>query len=260
MVFKDWGECLEEILVFVGLVIQEFVGQKIIFWMYQDFLENFYDEDLFEYYIIFELVMYDLEKGILKFFVKVGMIVGVSFLFNDQYIMVEIIYWLFFYLVFYYCFLIIMEVYDLDGNLVKLIDEQFLIEQLFKGFGVVLEGKCCISWWDDQLVMFYWVEVQDGGDLQWEVDVWDKLFYWLVFFKDGEVKVGLDFEFCFSGIVWGNVFIVIVYEYWWAICNIKMSLFILGKLDSKKVLFDCFYQDCYSDFGSFEMIYNEFGE
>jgi hypothetical protein len=107
--------------------------------------------------------------------------------------MVETIHRPFSYLVPYYRFPTTTEVYDLDGNLVRLIDEQPLIEQLPKGFGAVPEGKRRISWRDDQPATLYWVEAQDGGDPQREVDVRDKLFYWSAPFKDGEVKAGLDF-------------------------------------------------------------------
>lgn len=260
MVPKDRGERPEEILVPAGPVIQESAGQKTTLRTYQDLLENPYDEDLFEYYTTSELVMHDLEKGTSKPFAKAGMIAGASPSPNDQYIMVETIHRPFSYLVPYYRFPTTTEVYDLDGNLVKLIDEQPLIEQLPKGFGAVPEGKRRISWRDDQPATLYWVEAQDGGDPQREVDVRDKLFYWSAPFKDGEVKAGLDFELRFSGIVWGNASTAIAYEYWWATRNIKTSLFTPGKPDSKKVLFDRSYQDRYSDPGSFETTYNEFGE
>ncbi|MCI5089919.1 prolyl oligopeptidase family serine peptidase [Phaeodactylibacter sp.] len=260
MVPKDRGDRPEEILVPAGPVIQESAGQKTTLRTYQDLLENPYDEDLFEYYTTSELVMHDLEKGTSKPFAKAGMIAGASPSPNDQYIMVETIHRPFSYLVPYYRFPTTTEVYDLDGNLVKLIDEQPLIEQLPKGFGAVPEGKRRISWRDDQPATLYWVEAQDGGDPQREVDVRDKLFYWSAPFKDGEVKAGLDFELRFSGIVWGNASTAIAYEYWWATRNIKTSLFTPGKPDSKKVLFDRSYQDRYSDPGSFETTYNEFGE
>lgn len=260
MVPKDRGERPEEILVPAGPVIQESAGQKTTLRTYQDLLENPYDEDLFEYYTTSELVMHDLEKGTSKPFAKAGMIAGASPSPNDQYIMVETIHRPFSYLVPYYRFPTTTEVYDLDGNLVRLIDEQPLIEQLPKGFGAVPEGKRRISWRDDQPATLYWVEAQDGGDPQREVDVRDKLFYWSAPFKDGEVKAGLDFELRFSGIVWGNASTAIAYEYWWATRNIKTSLFTPGKPDSKKVLFDRSYQDRYSDPGSFETTYNEFGE
>ena len=260
MVPKDRGERPEEILVPAGPVIQESAGQKTTLRTYQDLLENPYDEELFEYYTTSELVMHDLEKGTSKPFAKAGMIAGASPSPDDQYIMVETIHRPFSYLVPYYRFPTTTEVYDLDGNLVKLIDEQPLIEQLPKGFGAVPEGKRRISWRDDQPATLYWVEAQDGGDPQREVDVRDKLFYWSAPFKDGEVKAGLDFELRFSGIVWGNASTAIAYEYWWATRNIKTSLFAPGKPDSKKVLFDRSYQDRYSDPGSFETTYNEFGE
>jgi dipeptidyl aminopeptidase/acylaminoacyl peptidase len=260
MVPKDRGERPEEILVPAGPVIQESAGQKTTLRTYQDLLENPYDEELFEYYTTSELVMHDLEKGTSKPFAKAGMIAGASPSPDDQYIMVETIHRPFSYLVPYYRFPTTTEVYDLDGNLVKLIDEQPLIEQLPKGFGAVPEGKRRISWRDDQPATLYWVEAQDGGDPQREVDVRDKLFYWSAPFKDGEVKAGLDFELRFSGIVWGNASTAIAYEYWWATRNIKTSLFTPGKPDSKKVLFDRSYQDRYSDPGSFETTYNEFGE
>jgi dipeptidyl aminopeptidase/acylaminoacyl peptidase len=260
MVPKDRGERPEEILVPAGPVIQESAGQKTTLRTYQDLLENPYDEDLFEYYTTSELVMHDLEKGTSKPFAKAGMIAGASPSPDDQYIMVETIHRPFSYLVPYYRFPTTTEVYDLDGNLVRLIDEQPLIEQLPKGFGAVPEGKRRISWRDDQPATLYWVEAQDGGDPQREVDVRDKLFYWSAPFKDGEVKAGLDFELRFSGIVWGNASTAIAYEYWWATRNIKTSLFTPGKPDSKKVLFDRSYQDRYSDPGSFETTYNEFGE
>lgn len=260
MVPKDRGDRLEEILVPAGPVIQESAGQKTTLRTYQDLLENPYDEELFEYYTTSELVMHDLEKGTSKPFAKAGMIAGASPSPDDQYIMVETIHRPFSYLVPYYRFPTTTEVYDLDGNLVKLIDEQPLIEQLPKGFGAVPEGKRRISWRDDQPATLYWVEAQDGGDPQREVDVRDKLFYWSAPFKDGEVKAGLDFELRFSGIVWGNASTAIAYEYWWATRNIKTSLFTPGKPDSKKVLFDRSYQDRYSDPGSFETTYNEFGE
>ncbi|MCR9101220.1 MAG: prolyl oligopeptidase family serine peptidase [bacterium] len=260
MVPKDRGSRPEETLVPAGPVIQESAGQKTTLRTYQDLLENPYDEDLFEYYTTSELVMHNLEKGTSKPFAKSGLIAGASPSPDDQYILVETIHRPFSYLVPYYRFPTTIEVYDQKGNLVKLIDEQPLIEQLPKGFGAVPEGKRRISWRDDQPATLYWVEAQDGGDPQREVDVRDKLFYWSAPFKDGEVKAGLDFELRFSGIVWGNASTAIAYEYWWATRNIKTSLFAPGKPESKKVLFDRSYQDRYSDPGSFETTYNEFGE
>lgn len=250
----------QERLVPTGPITQESAGQKTTLRTYQDLLENAYDEDLFEYYTTAELVMLNLQDETAKAFAEAGMIAGASPSPDDQYILVETIHRPFSYLVPYYRFPTTTEVYDLKGNLVKLINEQPLIEQLPKGFGAVAEGKRRISWRDDQPATLYWVEAQDGGDPERETAVRDRLFYWTAPFQDGSIEAGLDFELRFSGIVWGNTSTAIAYEYWWATRKLKTSVFTPGQPKSKTVLFDRSYQDRYSDPGSFETTYNDYGE
>ena len=250
----------EEALAPEGPVIQESAGEKTTLRTYQDLLEGPHDKALFEYYTTADLLLIHLEAGERTTLVESAIIAGVAPSPNDQYILVETLHRPFSYLVPYYRFPTTTKVYDLDGNLVKLIDEQPLIEQLPKGFGAVPEGKRRISWRDDQAATLYWVEAQDGGDPKREAETRDRLFYWEAPFEDEAIQTGLDFSLRFSGITWGDASTAIAYEFWWPTRKVITSAFTPGQPDSKTVLFDRSYQDRYSNPGDFATTYNEYGE
>lgn len=102
------------------------------------------------------------------------------------------------------------------GKMVFKVVEIFLVENILKGFGVICIGLRSFIWWVDKLVSLFWVEVQDEGDFKNKVEIRDCLFFMEVFFN-GKRRESIGFKFCYSGIVWGDDDLVIVYEFWWSI-------------------------------------------
>ncbi|MHC5310298.1 S9 family peptidase [Myroides sp. LJL116] len=224
---------------------------------YQDLLKNKADEANFETLVTSELHTVDMQ-GNSTLFKKGDLYLNQSFSPDGQYVLVSALQKPFSYLVPLNRFPMQSSVYDLNGNLIKVVNQLELNEISPKGFMAVREGKRSMNWRADKAATLYYVEALDQGDPNIEVEYRDQLFSWDAPFNQNPQPL-IKLKQRFSGIGWGNEHLAVVYEQWFDTRNIKAFLFDPTKEDSGVLIEDRNSQDAYSDPGNFEFTRNQFG-
>ena len=225
---------------------------------YQDLLQNKNDEFNFE-----QLAMSDLYKvsvdGASEKWMHGAMYAGISFSPDGTYVMISTIQRPFSYLVPYYRFPSVTNVYTSEGIEVETIVEVPLIEDLPKGFMAVREGRRITGWRNDLPASLVFAEALDGGDPANDVEYRDALFQLDAPFDEAPQPLMKTIN-RFSGIRWGNKKMAIVTDYWWNNRNTKTYLFNPSDPNEDPVVIeDRNRQDQYSDPGNFVMERNEMG-
>ena len=249
----------EKDMIPVGPIVQETSGQKAPSRTYQDLLQNKYDEELFKYYTSSQLVMADLGGENAEIGER-GIFYSVSPSPDGNYILVQKIHEPFSYLVPYYRFPLMVEIWASDGVFVKQVADIPLAEEIPIGFNAVRKGPRSFTWRSDKPSDLYWVQALDEGDPSVEVEYRDQLFHISYPFRD-EALPSVLLELRYSGVTWGNDNLAITDEYWWSTRRIITSSFNPEQPEgSKKVIFDRSYEDSYNDPGIFQTKYNSYGE
>lgn len=225
---------------------------------YQDLLKNKTDEANFEQIVTSKLYKVDLNGGV-SLFKDAAMYGGTSFSPDGNYIMVSTIEKPFSYIVPLSRFPSKAMVYDINGNLIKTVNELESAEVLPKGFMAVRKGKRSMGWRSDKPATLSFVEALDNGDPAQKVEYRDAVYLWDAPFNTTPTLLAKTPQ-RFGGITWGNDTLAIMYDNWYDTRNIK-TYRINPAQPSKApvVLFDRNYQDIYNDPGSFETKKNEYG-
>lgn len=225
---------------------------------YQDLLKNKTDEHNFEQISTSELYKVDL-NGNHTLFKEGDMFRSVSFSPNGEYLLLTKIEKPFSYLIPYGRFPMNYTIYDITGNLVKVVNELELNEIIPKGFMAVRKGKRTMYWRSDLPASLVYVEALDEGDPANEVEFRDAVYTWDAPFSK-EPSLLVKTEQRYRGIEWGNKDYAVIYDYWFDTRNIRTFIFNPSESNAKLKLFkDRNYQDIYSDPGDFETRKNEFG-
>ncbi len=251
------GDAPERPAVPRGPVVQENIGQQAPARTFQDLLGDSHDEDLFEYYATAQLVKVNIEGGQAPIG-KPGIFRSVSSSPDGNFLLVQRIVRPFSYLVPHYRFPYNAEIWNTDGELVRLVAEIPLMEEMPRGFGATYPGPRSFTWRNDAPAILYWVEALDGGDPAVDVPYRDQLVRLPAPF-DSEPDRGLKLELRYSGITWGNDDIAVVNEYWRNDRRLITSFFNPRKHDEKSVIWDRSVEDRYGDPGSFQTVNNEYG-
>lgn len=148
-------------------------------------------------------------------------------------------------------------VYDMNGNLVKIVNEIPLNEVMPKGFSSVQTGKRGMTWRDDAPATLYYAEALDGGDQAQKADYRDEIFVWEAPFNQTP-KSFFKTKQRYSGIDWTNANYAIVSESWYDTRNTTSYLVDLANGKSE-VIENRNYQDVYSDPGTFSQTKNQYG-
>lgn len=148
-------------------------------------------------------------------------------------------------------------VYDMNGNLVKVVNEIPLNEVMPKGFSSVQTGKRGMTWRDDAPATLYYAEALDGGDQAQKADYRDEIFVWEAPFNQTP-KSFFKTKQRYSGIDWTNANYAIVSESWYDTRNTTSYLVDLANGKSE-VIENRNYQDVYSDPGTFSQTKNQYG-
>ncbi|TRZ41894.1 alpha/beta hydrolase family protein [Robertkochia solimangrovi] len=233
-------------------------GKKAQNRTYQDLLKNPNDEFNFEQLAKADLMKISLD-GKTEKWKETEMYQGISFSPDGNYVMITTIGKPFSYLVPYSRFPSTTTVYDKDGNVIKVILEEGLIEELPQGFMAVQTGMRSIRWRSDKPSTLYYAEALDQGDPEVEVPFRDVIYEIEAPFT-GTPRELLKTKNRYAGIEWGDDDIAIAYDRWWNTRNTKTYVF--DPSDNTRepvVLFDRNYQDQYSNPGSFVSKRNELG-
>jgi dipeptidyl aminopeptidase/acylaminoacyl peptidase len=233
-------------------------GQEAQNRTYQDLLTDKVDEANFEQLVRAQLAIVDLE-GNVKPWMDANMYRSMSFSPDGEYIMVTTIDRPFSYLVPYYRFPTTYAVYNKDAKLIKTIEEVPLTEDIPKGFMSVRKGKRSLGWRSDKPATLVYAVALDEGDAEIEVERRDQVYTWDAPF-DKEPKELVKTFNRYSGVMWANDELALVYDYWWNTRNIKAYFINPSNPSQEPVMVqDRNYQDRYNDPGSPVTEENEYG-
>jgi dipeptidyl aminopeptidase/acylaminoacyl peptidase len=242
-----------------GPIVSVTDGSKSQNRTYPDLLKNATDEANFVTLATSELHTVDL-NGNLKLFKEANMYASESFSPNGEYLLVTTLRKPFSYIVPLYRFPMLSIVYDLDGNIVKTVNEVPLSEVLPKGFMAARNGKRQMNWRSDKPATLYYVEAEDGGDPKNKVDFRDGVYLWAAPFINAPELLTKTIQ-RFSNIIWGNSTTAILQDEWYDTRNEKTYLIDPTKLgEIGKIIADRNFQDIYSDPGTFETWKNTYGK
>lgn len=231
-------------------IIQENIGRRAATRTFQDLIRNTHDEELFDYYTQSQLVKIDLE-GRKQEIAEAGVIWYFNPSPNGKYVIVNRILKPYSYIVPYSRFPQRVEVWDTEGQLVKIIAELPLADDIPQGAGAVRKGPRGITWRNDVSATLMWVEALDDGDPAREVDFRDQLFFLEAPFIE-KPTAGLKLALRYSGVQWGNDQLAIVTQSWWRDRRQIVSFFDPSKpQQAAKVIFDRSSEDLYNDPGRF---------
>ena len=246
-------------LVPSGPVTQENIGRRAPARTYQDLLKSSHDEDLFDYFATSQVTLVSLEGEDLTFGAR-GAYRRVVPSPSGKLLLVETIHKPYSYLVPASRFPYRVEVWDLEGNVVKEIADRPLADDVPVAFGSVRTGPRSFGWRADVPATLYWAEAQDGGDAGQEADVRDKVFTLSAPF-DGEPRELITLALRYSGIQWGNDGLALVNEFWWKTRRRRVWKIEPGKSKTTpKMLFDLSTEDRYANPGTPMMTPNAAGK
>ena len=231
-----------------GPVIKENLGKEAPARTYQDLLKNPHDEALFEHYLTAQIVRITIDGLVAP--IGPTSLVGQALPSPDgNYLLVETLHRPFSYLVPYDRFPHRVEVWDLDGNVVRQIADLPLAEEVPISFDAVPQGPRSFGWRADAPATLYWVEALDGGDPRKPAEVRDQVFMLAAPFG-GERTALAPLGLRFRQIDWGNDGLALVWERWRKNRKIRTWLVKPGSPEAEPVLlFDRSYEDRYSDPG-----------
>ncbi|MCW3162223.1 S9 family peptidase [Chryseobacterium oryctis] len=223
---------------------------------YQDLLKNPQDEKNFETLTSSVVYKVDLDGKLTKI-KDADLYSGLSFSPDGNYLMATTIKKPFSYIVPLNRFPMSTTVYDMNGNIVKVVNEVPLNEIMPKGFSSVRTGKRNMGWRSDKPSTLTYVEALDEGDQAKNVEYRDEIFTWDAPFNNAP-KSFFKTKQRYNGIEWTNDHYAIVSESWYDTRKVKSFLIDLNNNQSK-VIDDRNYQDVYSDPGNFNTTKNEYG-
>jgi len=246
---QDRGAAPEAPRVPTGPVVRQNLGKKAPARTYQDLLKSPHDEALFEYYLTARVARVGID-GQARLIGRAGMIRRAQPSPDGRYLLVETIHRPFSYLVPVYRFPQRVEVWDLDGNLIRQIADLPLAEEVPIGFMAVPTGPRAFGWRADAAATLYWTEAQDGGNPRKKAEVRDQVFLLAAPF-DGRPVSLISLGLRYAGIQWGNDHLALVSARWWRNRRIRTWVVRPGAPRSKpRLLYDRSWEDRYSDPGT----------
>lgn len=246
-------------LVPIGPIIQESSGNPAAARTYQDLLVDAHDEDLFDYYGTTQLVIASID-GSSEAIGNPGLLREASISPDQNFILVEAVHRPFSYLVPHYRFPHRVEVWDIHGEVVKLVADLPLAEEVPIGRGAVPIGPRSVAWRTDTNATLYWVEARDGGDPRAEVDIRDALLSLSAPFT-AEPRELIALGSRFSQASWGKSNMALVSEVWWSTRQLRTWIIAPDEPGSApELLFDRSTEDRYNDPGTPIVAQNEFGK
>jgi dipeptidyl aminopeptidase/acylaminoacyl peptidase len=224
---------------------------------YQDLLKNPQDEKNFEILTASDIYNVDLNGGMKKIKDQ-DMFTGMSYSPDGNYLMATTLKKPFSYIVPLSRFPMVTTVYDVNGNVVKVVNETPLNEIMPKGFSSVRTGKRDMGWRSDLPATLVYAEALDGGDQSRAADFRDEVFTWEAPFASAP-KSFFKTRQRYEDTSWTNGNYAIVSEGWYDTRNTKSYLVDLSD-GTSKVIDDRNYQDVYSDPGNFNTTKNQYGK
>lgn len=239
-----------------GPIIQESLGNSSPVPTYQDLLKNPYDENAFDHYFSAQLKVVDLEGNAIDYG-PAGIVRSFEYSPDGEYILSSVITRPYSYVVPIHLFPYTTSVYDKQGKLIKKLFDAPLAENLPAGFDAVPKGPREFGWRSDKPAVLYWVEAQDNGNPAQQATVRDVLFTQAIPFNLSPFRLA-ECYYRFKSVHWGDDKLAIVTERWFR-TRAERRVFIKPSNETFRVnLFDRYYEDAYSDPGTFVTRKNEY--
>lgn len=252
------GEMPKAPLAPKGPTVQETSGNAAPSRTYQDLLTNPHDEALLEYFMDSQLMLVNLQ-GNVKPIGKSGLIKSMDLSPDGQYITVELVQKPFSYLVPASRFPYDVEIWDINGNLIKTLAQIPLDEVRPTGFDATVTGPRSINWRADKPATLYWVEAQDGGDPRVKIEEREIIYTLDAPFTAQPSKLaGIGYRF--RGIYWSDDNFALLNEGWFASRQQKVTRFNPSRPTEKgTVIIERSSDDIYNDPGSPVFTTNAYG-
>ena len=246
---EERGEVPEAPRVPQGPEVRENTGQLAPSRTWQDLLTGAHDETLFEYYATSRLVVIA-PDGSERHVGAPGVIRRAEPAPGGCHLLVETLHQPFSYLAPHYRFPVRVEVWHLDGRLIRELVDAPLAENVPIAFDAVRDGPRSFRWRNDAEATVCWVEAQDGGDPAAETDIRDRV-YTLSEPFDRAPALLQSLELRFAGVTWGDGAMALVTERWWKTRRTRTWRF-APDADSRdrELLFDRSWEDRYGDPGT----------
>ncbi|HRF42580.1 MAG TPA: S9 family peptidase, partial [Saprospiraceae bacterium] len=242
-----------------GPIVQANEGKAAPVRTFQDLLTNAHDEALFEHYGASQLMLVDLKQGTRTGMGEAGIITDFNVSPDGKYLLVTALQKPFSYIVPYSRFPQTTAIWNMQGQVLKVIVQKPLMDKLPQGFDAVATGPRSISWRADAPATLYWVEAQDGGDPKKEVAVRDKMYALEAPFGEQPKEV-ISIALRYRGISWGKGDLALAYEGWWQNRRQVTSIWQPDNTAAGKTsLFERSTEDRYNDPGGFVTQLNEYG-
>ena len=231
-----------------GPEIRENTGKLAPSRTWQDLLKGAHDEALFEYYATSRLVVIT-PDGSEREVGNTGIIRRAEPAPGGAHLLVETLHRPFSYLVPHDRFPARVEIWNMDGRLIRELYDAPLAEDVPIAFDAVREGPRSFRWRNDTEATVCWVEAQDGGDPAAETDVRDRV-YALSEPFDRAPALLQSLEMRYAGLTWGDGAMALVTERWWKTRRTRTWRFAPdGASNDRKLLFDRSWEDRYGDPG-----------
>jgi len=231
-----------------GPIIRENSGKIAPARTYQNLLQNFFDEQLFEYYLNTQIVLVSL-TGLQEPLGKSDLIVRAEPSPNGRYILVERLRRPFSYSVPYYRFPLHIDIVDFSGNFVYRFAELPLAENIPIQFGSCRTGPREIQWRADHDATIFWVEAEDNGDPRKKAQVRDQLYLLSEPFSGKPIPL-MSLDLRFGDVYWSSGSLAIVDEWWWDTRRLRTWVVQPDHHDSKpRLMFDYSWEDQYNNPG-----------
>jgi dipeptidyl aminopeptidase/acylaminoacyl peptidase len=231
-----------------GPVVRDSTGHAAPARTYQDLLKNSSDEALFEHYLTSRVARITLDGQVTPVGAP-GMIFGLAPSPDGRYLLVRTVHRPFSYLVPAERFPRRIEVWDLDGKVVRTVADLPLEEEIPIAFDSVATGPREVLWREDAPATLFWVEALDGGDAGKPATERDRALLLAAPFQ-GEPAPLATLALRFSGIQWGTDHLALIDESWFKTRKTRTWIVQPGGPAAPAVLFDRSVEDRYADPGS----------
>ena len=195
-----------------GPVIQESQGRMAANRTYDGLLQSSHDEALFDYYFTSQLSIIGLD-GTVKRVGKPGLHIDASPSPDGRWILVNSLHRPYSYVVPLYRFPTRVEIWNTNGQVVRLLTDRPLQEEIPTSFDAVEKGPRDFEWRADAPATAVWAEALDDGDPAREATHRDRVVALAAPFT-GEPTLLANAAFRVSNIVWARGDLAVLTESW----------------------------------------------
>lgn len=237
-----------------GPVVQDTTGVEGSSRTYTNLLRNQRDVELFRYYAQGQIWRCNLVTGEQKPWGHPGIISSLSSSPNREYFLAAYVTEPFSFNVPYEKFADRVELLDVNGERIKVLEERPAMEQLPPAFGSVITQRRRFTWRSDHPAQLYWTEALDGGDPRNEADYRDQLFYLEAPFT-GEPKPSVKIPLRYGAVRWCRGDLALIVDWSWKERQQITRRWWPDEPEREpEILFDHNWEDQYNDPGNFVVI------